>query len=271
MSDHQGIKIGFVLLSSQADVQPSTRISVFNILPYLTANNIEPVILYEPTKPTETPDVSQVLGKAMEHQVDVVYFQKVYGPSVEQLASDLREKGIKTIYGVCDVAKPSMAKLTDATVVVTNFLRTLYPAELQSKIHVVHDGIEHPEFYIKTYQKHCGSREKPLSAVLVTSATMDTLPMIQTIPEWLQVTIVGNYAEGSLLDRLRFHYWNITEKTNWPEKLAYIRFMLNRNITRVKWSPTRVYEELIRADLAIIPIAKYENDDEKFAAPAWKV
>ena len=42
------IPVGFVLLSNSRDPQPSTRISVLKMLPYLRAAGYDPHILFEP-------------------------------------------------------------------------------------------------------------------------------------------------------------------------------------------------------------------------------
>ncbi len=265
------VKIGFVLLSNSRNPIPSTRISVLNILPFLRAANFDPHIVFEPQQDTETPDVSHLLPRLINEGFDIVFFQKVHGPSVENLAYQLSSKGVKTVYGVCDLVKIAMTSATDATVTVTEYLKSLYPPSLQSKVHVAHDGIERPEIHKAEWAGHYGSRTKPLNAVLVTSQSLDQLPVINKPPPWLKVTIVGRYpATGQTLQRLTEARWKLGAQKNFSERLAYLRFLANRRIERVKWEAVGVYEIMRNADIGIIPIDTWNDADDNFP-PSWKV
>jgi glycosyltransferase involved in cell wall biosynthesis len=265
------IKIGFVLLSSAREPQPSTRISVLNMLPFLKAADFDPHIVFESTHNSETPDVSGLFSKLLEDGFQIVYFQKVHGRSVVELAQQLSEVGIKTVYGVCDLIDIEMAKATDVTIVVTEYLKSLYPQELWSKIHVVHDGIEHPELYKTHWRSDRGSRKHPLRAILVTSSKLNRLPIVCTPPPWLEVIIVGHYPPAeSTFKRLRSIRWNIVAMKDFRERVAYLSFLANQHIRCLKWDKIRVYEEMIKADIGIIPL---ETDLESFfgkASFAWK-
>ena len=78
----------------------------------------------------------------------LIIFQKIHGRSVEDLARRASGFGIKTVYMVCDILDVPMVEATHRTVAVTRYLKSLYPRHLQDRIHVVHDGIEHPEEFI---------------------------------------------------------------------------------------------------------------------------
>src|SRR5262245_11666393 len=136
------VKIGFVLLSNSAHPIPSTRIAALNMFPFLRAANFEPHILFEPVEPTETPDVSNLAEGVFREGFRIVVFQKVHGSSVSEFARRLSTLGIKSVYAVCDLVDLGMVAATDATIAVTDYLKSLYPPAYQLKIHVVHDGIE---------------------------------------------------------------------------------------------------------------------------------
>ena len=264
------IKVGFVLLSNLSIPAPSTRISVLNLFPFLIAGGIEPIILYEPDKGNETPNVDGLFDKIIDKNISIVYFQKVHGESVIQLTDQLTKKGIKTIYGVCDLVNLKMVQKTNKTIIVTDYLKSLHPKELQQKIHVVHDGIECPEIVKDPCNNLVASRANPLNAVLVTSVNLAELPVLSSIPNWLKITIVGRYPKP-FIKRVRGYYWTFTSQQTAKEKYKYIKFLLNRRIKRVSWDPVTVYHEMKSADIGIIPIDQNKSHENGILPPSWKV
>lgn len=264
------IKIGFVLLSASNCPIPSTRISVLNMFPYLREASFDPHIVFDPVHGNEMPELDALYPYLVAEEFQLVYFQKVHGSSAERLAKQLSEAGIKTIYGVCDLVDVGMTAATDLTIVVTDYLKSLYPLALQSKIEVVHDGIEHPEIYKAEIGKNYGSKAMPLNAVLVTSAHLDSLPILKSLPDWLRVTIVGNYP-AELNKWLSVAYWKIREQHEFRDRISYLRFLLNRRISCLAWDPLDVYQIMQRADIGIIPIHT-DSEAESAQLPAsWKV
>ena len=264
------IKIGFVLLSRAEQPIPSTRIAALNMFPFLHAGQFEPHIVFEPTRNTEIPDLSVLSADRLKADgYQIVFFQKVHGPSVVALARALRAVGIKTVFGVCDVIDPIMVEATDATVIVTDYLKSLYPPELQSRIFTVHDGIERPEFQKTDWGTHGGSRARPLHAVLVSSVRLDRLPVINDPPSWLQVTLVGRYpASDQRWHNLRESRWQMAGLSGWRQKLWYLRFMTHPRIRRVAWDADGVYDAMLQADIGIIPI---NTDPAQGAIERWQL
>lgn len=125
------MRIGFVLLSRVADPIPSTRIAVLNILPHLQMAGFETEVVFEPPSATETPDVSGVFQRIRERRCSVVFFQKVRGPHVVNLVRELEAAGVRTVFLTCDLVDAEMCEATTATIVVTDYLRELYPAAMQ--------------------------------------------------------------------------------------------------------------------------------------------
>ncbi len=266
------VKIGFVLLSNSKYPMPSTRIAVLNMFPFLRAANFDPHIVFEPAKETETPNLSGLAPRLITEGFEIIFFQKVHGPSVEELARQLSAAGIRTVYGVCDLVNVAMAAATDATTVVTDYLKSLYPRELQSKIHVVHDGIENQSARKTNWGEQHGSQRRPLRAVLVTSAGLDHLPLLGAPPEWLEVTIVGRYpANGQIVQRLREAYWTLAGQKNLHDRWSYVRFLTNRNIRCLAWDPVGVYECMRQADIGIIVVESSPQHLPGRPAPSWKV
>jgi len=266
---HPPIKVGFVLLSPSRAPIPSTRIAVLNMFPLLREAGFAPHIVFEPEQGSQTPNVDGLLPELVAQRYDVIVFQKVHGASVEALAHGLREAGIKTVFALCDVVDVPMAQATDMTVIVTDYLKSLYPAALQHKIRVVHDGIEHPEVIKQDWGSHRGSAAAPLRAVLVTSAEMLRLPVLPALPPWLEVTIVGRYA-ASPLARLRSARWTYQQLPR-HQRLPLLRFLFNRRIRCVPWHPERVYDAMREADIGIIPIERMPVHAPGTPAPDWKV
>jgi hypothetical protein len=267
------IKIGFVLPSHSKDPLPSTRISALNMFPFLRQAGFDPSIAFEPPleRQTETPDLSALVPTIMARAYDIVFFQKVHGAAVEGMARTLKGGGIGTVYGVCDRVSHAMVDATDATVAVTQYLKDLYPAELQAKIHVVHDGIENPRVSKTSWDGDCGTSRRPLRAVLVTSSSLSRLPVIDSLPEWMELTIVGRYPSR------RKPLWYAQElrtkltDPNPGERMAYIALLANRRIRRVPWSLASVYDHMERADIGIIPIQPPPGARIDIPAENWMV
>jgi len=249
------IKIGFVLLSNAKIPIPSTRIAVLNMFPFLRAAEFDPHIVFEPEGNDETPNLSGLSTRLKAEGFQIVYFQKVHGDSVLTLARELRALSIKTIFGICDYVEPNMVDATDVTVTVTDYLKSLYPAALQPKISIVHDGIENPSVYKTDWGLHSGSRARPLRAVLVTSLALDKLPILVNPPSWLHVTIVGRYAaQNQRIQRIREARWQLLNQDGWREKLNFLEFVMSNRIKRVAWEANCIYDNLQQADIGIIPI-----------------
>ncbi|MES2316911.1 MAG: glycosyltransferase [Pseudomonadota bacterium] len=264
------LKVGFVLLSNSRKPIPSTRIASLNMFPFLRAAHFEPHIVFEPEHGNERPDVSGLAPRIVAEGFKIVVFQKVHGPTVEALARKLSEAGVRTVFCVCDVIDVPMAQATDATVVVTEFLKSLYPAALQAKIHVVHDGIEHPDMHRLAASTRTGSLARPLRAVLVTSAQLDRLPQIISPPSWLSVTVVGRYA-STPVQRLREARWTLLEGRGKSERLDRLAFMAHWRIRCAAWDAARVYKHMLDADVGIIPVDAVLPDVQGAAAPSWMV
>ena len=251
---------------------PSTRISVLNMFPFLREAGFEPQVVFDPLRATEAPDVSGGASDLQKAGFDIVYFQKVRGPSVVRLARQLSSAGIKTVYGVCDFVDVEMVDTTDQTIVVTDYLKSLYPESQRRKIHVVLDGIEHPEIRKTEWQTHRGSRGRPFTPVLVTAIALDRLPLIGTPPDWLKVSIIGRYPEkDSVLSSLRRTRRKLTEQPSSIERLRYLHFISHGRIRRFSWDPVGVYKAMQNADIGIIPIETSPEHPPDLPVPSWKV
>ena len=263
------VKIAFVVISNSKQPLPSTRITVLNMLPFLREAKYDPWIVFEPDVCEATPDVSHLLPRLVTQGFQVVYFQRVHGPHVVELARQLSSVGIRTIFGVCDIVNAAMAEVTDATIVVTEYLKSLYPRELHSKIHVVHDGIERPDVYKMQRRKDAGSRLRPLRAVLVLSSHLKKLPILGSPPSWLNIDVVGLYPNG--LQRLREARWKLMSMERPRDRHEFIRFLLNPRIRCHRWDQTGVYQIMRRADIGIIPIETSPAHEIDSFPPLWKV
>ena len=266
------VKVGFVLLSNSRQALPSTRCAVLNMFPFLRAENFDPHIVFEPAQAETTPDVSGLASRLCRDGFRIVVFQKVRGPGVEALVRRLSAAGIKTVYCVCDLVDAAMAEASDATIVVTDYLKSLYPIALHARIHVVHDGIEHADCHKTEWGGHRGSSGRPLRAVLVTSVQSDRLPLIVAPPNWLHVTIVGRYPPSArIFQRVREARWMLASQQDTRQRLAYLRFLSNRRIDCIAWDAIDVYKRMKEADIGIIPIDALPLDLPGLPAPNWKV
>lgn len=239
------------------------------MFPHLRAANFEPQVVFDQVHVGGKPDIENLAGHLIAENYRIIVFQKVHGSGAEKLARRLSTAGIKTAFMVCDLIEPAMVAATDMTIIVTEYLKSLYPSDLQSRIRVVHDGIERPEIRKTQFRGDWGSPDRPLSAVLVTSVHLQDLPVIRSPVNWLQVRIVGRYLRPEeRFSRLREMYWNYVREVTWTRRFDYTRFLLNARIHCTQWDPNRVYEEMQRADIGIIPI---DTSEEDAFPPTWKV
>lgn len=267
-------RIGFVLLSGTTQPVPSTRVAVLNMLPLLEQAGHEVHLLYAPETPLEQPDVDLDPAHIAARGFDLVCFQKVHGAAVQALVRGLSAHGVATLYLVCDLVLPEMVALCTATAVVTDFLRSLYPLELQPRMAVVHDGIEREEVEKTCWRDQPASAAHPLHAVLVTSADMHRLPLPMRLPDWLRVTVVGRYTPQQTQDRwsyLRANLWRLRQTRSFQEAWQTVGFALHPRIQRVAWHAQRVYQQLQEADIAIIPAETDQTHRTETGVPVWMV
>jgi len=257
-------RIGFILASNRRTPLPSTRISVLNMLPFLSDAGFATQIVHEPAEATSTPDLDGLDVAALARAHDIVFLQKCHGPSALRLVRRLEAAGVRTVFGVCDLVEPSMVEATSATAVVTPYLRSLYPASLQVRMHVVHDGIEAPERYRIERSTRRGTRADPLRAVLVTSAAPARLEPIGPLPDWLRVTVVGAYP--ARLPHPRAWRWLWEQFVGQPpaRRRQLAAEVTAQRLHFVPWHPAGVYAQLELADVAIIPV-------DPQASAAWAV
>lgn len=262
------VKVGLVLCSHSANPIPSTRIAVLNVLSLLERKGFDFSIIFEPESPSETPDLTGVSQVAVQQGCALVILQKVRGPSAVELARQLNNYAIRTVYLACDRVDHEMVLSTDMTVTVTDFLRSLCPPELQSKVHVVHDGVERVDIVKAHYGVEANSRKSKLRAILVTSSNLTRLGFLDDIPAWLRVKVVGRYALGA--DKLR------EVRRNWAglsahNRIEYLKFLANWRIKCVPWGALTVYDQLVNADVGIIPIDTKQHLDSIFSEPVWRL
>ena len=262
------VKVGLVLCSNSANPIPSTRIAVLNVLSLLEKEGFDFSVIFEPENPNEIPDLIGVAQVAAQQGCALVILQKVRGPSAVVLASQLHDYGIRTVYLACDQIDNDMVSSTGMTVTVTEFLRSLCPPELQSKVHVVHDGVERMDIVKERYGVESNARKSLLRAVLVTSSNLTWLRFVENIPAWLRVKVVGRYSSGA--DKLR------EVRRNWaglstPSRLEYLRFLANWRIQCVPWDTETVYHHLVDADVGIIPVDTQQDLGGTFSQPMWRL
>jgi glycosyltransferase involved in cell wall biosynthesis len=264
-------KIGFVLLSNRRAPIASTRISVLNMLPYLERAGFEVHILFEPDISVPEPDVSSVAARALELNINVVYFQKVKGQSVLDTIAHLSKEGVRTVYGVCDLVEDEVADASDLTIVVTDYLKNLYEPRLHDKIVVVHDGIERPEFQITEYRGHYASSNNPIIATLVTSADLRRIPHLEKIPKFVQTWIVGRYPPTPFLQSVRQHLWRISAFPHRSDRIEYLRSLLHSDFRLINWDPEAVYQIMLQSDVGIIPVEMGDDPLPRRTVSWWQV
>ncbi len=246
---------------------------MLNIAALLRERGVEPLVLFQPEQATETPVVDGLALRAKALEIDIVYFQKTSGQSVVAQVAALRRLGIRTVFGVCDVIDPEMTACCDATVVVTDYLRGLYPPSLQSKIFVVHDGIERPDVQRVPNRRDdvYATRARPLRVILVTSTTLETVPLIMRLPDFLALTIVGRYPARTTRASIVGAARGVLAPSALRDRLQRVGGLLRPAFRRVDWDPVGVYDQLRRADVGIIPVDTSRNPLPGVEASYWQV
>ncbi len=270
------VRLGFVLASSRNRPLPSTRIAALNMFEGLRQSGFDPHVCFEPETPCETPELKLSATALRSQGIRCVVFQKCYGAHAVALARRLAELEIATIFQVCDVVDEEMCAATDATVVVSEFLRALYPTPLRHKVHVVHDGIEDGNVQRAQLRRSRGDFAHPLRGVLVTASSLTHVPELGLPPHWLRLSIVGRYRSpstngtfGALLGAVRLLAGPEAAGPPLTERLA---FALSGRIRRIPWTAQDVREELQRADLALVP-SEVDNrlQPPRRPVPTWLV
>lgn len=243
------------------------------MFPYLRAANYEPHVCFEPEEPAEQPSVAGLAERLEGQGIDVVVFQKVHGASVLSEAKKAAAKGIKSIYAVCDFIDNDMAAATNATVVVTDYLKALYDPAFHNKIHVVHDGIEKPELAKQNYGPDVdGDTDQRLNAVLVTASSLTELPVIGEPPSFLGVTVVGRYPSGhSVLRGARAAYERARSAGGYRRGIDTLRQFVSGRFRTVPWDLNAVYQIMIQADVGIIPIDMRHEPLPGQSVSSWQV
>ena len=180
------------MLSSRVDPLPSTRIACLNLMPHLGHAGFDTEILWEPPAPREVPINIRVDDLLRGSAPVIVVLQKIRGPAVVKTVRALRERGVRTVWCVCDIVDNEMVSETDATLAVTEFLRGLYDPALQNKIHVVHDGIEDDSLVASLVAK---AEHRP-RAVMITSEELNAIPIISVPPRGWRVQVVGQIGRA---------------------------------------------------------------------------
>lgn len=260
------MRIGIVPVSGTGNPLPSTRIAVLNMLPFLAAAGHEATFLHDPARDSETPALPDLVARARAQGIDLVWFQKVRGDAAVREATRLREAGIRTVFGVCDLVDAEMAAATDATIAVTPFLRGLYPAALQDRIGVVHDGIERPEVAVAQYDREA----RRLRATVVTSQRLAWLPALGRLPGFVDATCVGAYAPaGPFAVEAKALYWRLLKLRGVRRRWREIAGSIRPGFRRVPWSMAATYAALLASHVGIIPVDEGDRTDVRGGAPLW--
>ena len=261
-------KVGFALLTSSKNPAPSTRIACLNLFPHLAGLGLEPVVVFDQPEAKAEPDMDGVAERAAAQGCKVVVFQKIHGASVLRCITRLRELGIRSIYCVCDFVDNEQAAAVDRTIVVTDFLRSLYAPALQQRIDVVHDGIERPALMKPAPAKFASGR---LRAVLVTSHEIYTLPVIGLPPRPWNVEVVGQFSADPTHRRQALR-WAVMREARFAARCATLLAALHPRLERTPWHHERVYEAMLRADIGVIPVDAAERRLQPTApVPSWQL
>lgn len=265
-------EIAFALLSNSQNPLPSTRIACLRLFPYLLQKGFNPTIVFDPVEPCEEPDVGNLFERTLASKAKILVVQKIHGPSVLRAVSRLKSAGVRTIYCVCDLVDNEMAAATDATIVVTHFLKSLYHPDLQSRIYVVHDGIERPEL-VRSMSQLVDSRfsKRGLRAALVTSDEVYRIPVFGVPPKGWCVDVIGRFPQHSQhFQQLQATRWALAKLPGLLEKLGLLRAILHPDIRHLAWSAEGVYKYLCESDIGIIPVDTSVTAGPS-TTPPWKM
>ena len=272
------VKVGYVLCADKNN--GSTRISSLNMFPFLKQADYQPVVIHQSGHYQTKPNLDLLVETAASlgfKQGDIIYFQKVHGSSAVKAANSLKERGIKTVFGICDYVDPEMAKCCDAVVVPSEPWKEIY-AKSNNKSFVVHDGIESPDRFKTVYSQQVATKYQPLEVVLLTSQRMQQVPLLTYLPYYVRLTVIGDYSPlvdspGKIKNDgfnfiKRLSVWRAISPTARTAGLA-ARMLKNKlrdgrntssesssriSFKTLPWSLETIYQQLPCFDAAIIPI-----------------
>ena len=96
--------------------------------------------------------------------------------------------------------------------------------------------------------------------------------MLNRLPSWLEVRIVGRYAnEQQTVQRLREAWWDFSKLNGFKSRFRYLEFLANSRVRRIGWSPTKVYDVMKDSDIGILPIDTSDNAADDGDPFQWKV
>ena len=199
-------KLGYILYGTAQTA--STRISSLNVFDPLRRRGYAPVVLYQPRRFWHSsksrrlqPRLDGIVVSAVDHhgfgRGDVVFLQKVSGPSALRAVAQFREAGIKTVFWISDYVVPEMSEACDATVVPSQELKLKHSVGLQPRVHYVHDGIEADDLHQEAYSSHYASTEQPLRVVFLSSKRVERIPLLGDVPDFVELSVIGRYRTAS--------------------------------------------------------------------------
>lgn len=267
--------IGYVLCSEPELNLGSTRISATSMFPYLRDAGYNPVVIFQPVRYYDQDreanrKLEGIVQIAEREKCDVVYFQKVSGLSAIKVARALKEYGAITIFGVCDLVDNGMADTCDATVASSDYVRRHYNPDLQAKIVVIYDGIEKPEIRKIDYSTHFATKANPIKAVLLTSLTLEQVPFLTHLPEYVKLSVIGKYDSSTYsIAKAKRGFNGIISDPSFENVLYYL-LRLSRHISekskgyvnscvgipfeRIPWNIDDAIQVLTQFDIGIIPV-----------------
>lgn len=100
----------------------------------------------------------KIRNAAMQQQCSVVVFQKVCEGEAENLAFQIRELGIRTIYIACNTVGRNMVETCDKTIAVSSYLKGWYGYRMRKRIVVIPDSVEAPyDIFKRDYEQEADS------------------------------------------------------------------------------------------------------------------
>lgn len=211
-------KIGWILLGDRN--VGSSRIHGINIHNFLLKNGIKSFVLQSSStmRPFLTiPAWKQLL--LLTSGYDIFIFQKVHDDKAARFAKLAKKMDIKTVFIQSDMIDTEMVRIVDYLIVTSDYLGKYYNKTYGTDAIVIEDAIEVDKNLVKEH-----SDKKRIEIV------------------WL-----GNKDNWKSLEII----YKALEEVN--DKSLFLKRISNHPDADVVWSLDRVYQEILTADLAVIP------------------
>ena len=237
----KSLKLGW-LITGNPDVA-GARLHGWAMHTYFTVNGLTSRVAWASTGYQNHLKLTmEELQKVYEFDVNVLVLQGVKSMSLEdEFFKQCSHYKIKTVLIDSDLVNIELASRCDAVIVVSDYLKSLFPDSLQEKVFVAIDHYDHDGSQVKVQ-----SDKKELDMCFLSNNVFNTFPGLTSLPENTHLKIIGPPKK-----RVKKYTPHKKVFTKTPFAFDYL-----------VWSLETVEENILNCDIALIPYPEDQVDAE---------